>query len=59
MIATVPGWPARPVFQVGSRMKSRMRLGTDVLGRAMEVVGLVVFVAVLGLMPVIVALFAH
>ena len=58
MIATVPGWPARPVLSRAVRWKGRVRLGAGLLGQALEIVGLIAFVAVLGAMPVIVAAFS-
>lgn len=58
MIATVPSWPARPLFRSHGRQRERLRQTTDLLGQAMEVVGLVIFVAVLGAVPVLVAIFA-
>jgi len=58
MIATVPSWPARPLFRRVARWKNRAHAGADLLGRVLEVAGLVIFVTVLGTMPVIVAAFA-
>ncbi|WP_191060561.1 hypothetical protein [Geminicoccus harenae] len=58
MIATVPGWPARPLSSRIGRWKNRTRLGADLLSRLLEVAGLVAFVAVLGAMPVILAAFS-
>ncbi|WP_027133856.1 hypothetical protein [Geminicoccus roseus] len=59
MIATVPGWPARPLFHRIARWKDRAPLSADLLGRALEVGGLLVFVTVIGTVPVIVAAFAN
>lgn len=58
MIATVPGWPAPKLRRQAKRRPERPREQADLLGRALEVAGLVIFVTVLGAMPVIVAIFA-
>ena len=55
MIATVPSWPTRPLFRRSFRLKEPVRVGADLVGRALEVVGLVIFVAVMGAVPAIVA----
>jgi hypothetical protein len=57
MIATVPSWPNRPLFR-RNRRRQHTRMGTDLLGRALEVIGLVIFVAVIGTVPAIVAVFS-
>jgi hypothetical protein len=58
MIATVPGWPARPLFRRPARRKRQPCPGVDLLGRVLEVAGLLVFVTVIGTVPVIVAAFS-
>jgi hypothetical protein len=58
MIATVPSWPARPLFRGNGRGRLCLRQSAGMLGQAMEVVGLVIFVTVLGAVPALVAIFA-
>jgi hypothetical protein len=46
------------LFRSHGRRRERLKQATDLLGQAMEVVGLVIFVAVLGAVPALVAIFA-
>jgi hypothetical protein len=57
MNAIAPRWPARPVPRKRLPLKKALYATADAFGQALEVAGLVIFVAVLGTMPVIVAAF--